>query len=480
MGWQSQVSTLRSSPSERRLTSLPPRTGWGIAICLFIFHWTTVKNPHERRLWIEYCDQVLCALFAAVGLGFAPFRAVDTYRMIHIAHYHRLSWRRRREFNLPELNDPNDLPRPKGYNEAFPKPDERVMHLITEEGDHDAEERGPSSSSSTATTNSSASPQRQQTESPTKRFAPPPATLPQAISNAKAVDHHTRRRWWRPWLTSTEKEERRHAVEAAAKAVDEAPPVSEALRRLQSKGPNGAADGGGGDGARPSTLTRNASIVSEIVKEKEEVVVLTPEEQEKLSHHQRKFHKSHGYYRFHQTATHRAFPLDLLIVIVCLLDCHSLLQGCLGGVTWGIRYEHRPTALTATLISCSLSCNAVAGFIIYLGGRRTKKKEEVERRLRIAIEEEAYKRIQAGVPLPLDRHGRSKPRDASERQGNSMIAPGMVAAPMERNRSRPTPIMEESTPSLTAASSRPSSSRMQATPATTPATTWDTKTPAMF
>lgn len=60
-------------------------TGWGIAICLFIFDWTTVRDAHQRRLWIEYCDQVLCALFAAVGLGFAPFRAMDTWRMIHIA-----------------------------------------------------------------------------------------------------------------------------------------------------------------------------------------------------------------------------------------------------------------------------------------------------------------------------------------------------------------------------------------------------------
>lgn len=67
-----------------------------------------------------------------------------------------------------------------------------------------------------------------------------------------------------------------------------------------------------------------------------------------------------------------------------------MLQAALGGVTWGIKYTHRPTVLTATIISCSLSCNAVAGIIIWLGGRRTKKKEEVERRLRIALEQEAY------------------------------------------------------------------------------------------
>lgn len=54
----------------------------------------------------------------------------------------------------------------------------------------------------------------------------------------------------------------------------------------------------------------------------------------------------------------------------------------------------RPTALTATLISASLSCNAVAGLLIYIGGRRTKKKKEVERRLRVALEKEAWERMQ--------------------------------------------------------------------------------------
>lgn len=83
-----------------------------------------------------------------------------------------------------------------------------------------------------------------------------------------------------------------------------------------------------------------------------------------------------------------------MIVIVCLLDCHSLLQAALGGCTWGIYYLDRPTALTATLISCSLSCNAVAGLLIYIGGRRTKKREEVGRRLKVALEAEAWKRME--------------------------------------------------------------------------------------
>ena len=77
---------------------------------LFIFSW--IKVDARRRYWIEICDQILCALFAAVGLGFAPFRAVDTYRMIHIAKLHHRTWERRTKLGLHGLRDPNDLPRP--------------------------------------------------------------------------------------------------------------------------------------------------------------------------------------------------------------------------------------------------------------------------------------------------------------------------------------------------------------------------------
>ena len=188
-------------------------------------------------------------------------------------------------------------------------------------------------------------------------------------------------------------------------------------------------------------LERNMSIQSELVKEKEDVVVLTKGEQEVLEHHQRKFHASHTFYRYHETSTHKAFPLDLMIVIVCLLDCHSLLQGALGGCTWGIKYTHRPTVLTATLITCSLSCNAVAGIIIWIGGRRTKKREEVERRLRIALEQEALEKIErrrARGELP-DRtpHGEGEDRDRLEQdlddEARDRMAKDLVATPKRRS-----------------------------------------------
>lgn len=45
-----------------------------------------------------------------MGDGLAPFRAVDTYHMVFIAHYTFLTWRIRKRRRLPELKDKNDLP----------------------------------------------------------------------------------------------------------------------------------------------------------------------------------------------------------------------------------------------------------------------------------------------------------------------------------------------------------------------------------
>ena len=52
----------------------------------------------------------MVALFAIIGDGLAPFRAVDTYHMIYIAYYHRKTWKKREKLSLPELVDHNDLP----------------------------------------------------------------------------------------------------------------------------------------------------------------------------------------------------------------------------------------------------------------------------------------------------------------------------------------------------------------------------------
>lgn len=202
---------------------------------------------------INVIDNVLVALFAVVGDGLAPFRAVDTYHMIYIAHYHHLSWRLRKEKALPKLQDHNDLP---------------------------------------------------------------------------------------------------------------AKPMSE--------------------------------VDIEAAKEQGEAEfsVLTPEQQKKLQHHSEKFSKSHSFYKPHETTTHHAFPLRLLITIVVLLDCHSLFQIALGACTWGISYHVRPQALTATILSCSITVNIMAGVFIKIGDGKTRKKDVLLRMDRQELTSEAMRKVQ--------------------------------------------------------------------------------------
>jgi hypothetical protein len=205
----------------------------------------------ERKLYIvNVIDNVLVALFAIIGDGLAPFRAWDTYNMIYIVHYHRLSWKLRKKAALPKLENKNDLP-------ALHK--EQVGNEETEKGDF---------------------------------------------------------------------------------------------------------------------------------------VVLTEKQQASLTKHQDRFSKSHTFYKPHETATHFAFPIILLITIVVLLDCHSLLQISLGAVTWGIDYKVRPFALTTVILCCSIACNITAGVFISIGDHRTRKKDVLERMDRQELTSEAIAKIE--------------------------------------------------------------------------------------
>ncbi|KAI8940481.1 hypothetical protein NX059_004164 [Plenodomus lindquistii] len=124
-----------------------------------------------------------------------------------------------------------------------------------------------------------------------------------------------------------------------------------------------------------------------------EVPVLTATEQKKLEYHQGKLAKSHTFYRPHETYTHHAFSIRLLITIIVLLDCHSMFQCALGGTTWGIYYKRRPKELTAVILSCSLTCNITAGILIGRGDKRSRKKLVVEQILRQEMTEEALKKL---------------------------------------------------------------------------------------
>ncbi|KAI1381939.1 hypothetical protein F4677DRAFT_400329 [Hypoxylon crocopeplum] len=219
-------------------------TLFGLAWVLFLIGWIYVGE--EQVYAINIIDYVLVALFGIVGDGLVPFRAVDTYHMIYIAHYHRLTWKLRRRKRMANLRDKNDLP-----------------------------------------TNSD--------------------------------------------------------LEAA----------------------------------------------------RDELSVLSPQQEAQLVHHQTKFAKSHTFYKPHETKTHHAFPLNWLVAIVTLLDLHSCLQIALGSTTWGIVYNERPMAVTATILSCSIAVNITAGILISIGGRRTRKKDVVERMFRQELTREAFDKIRS-------------------------------------------------------------------------------------
>jgi hypothetical protein len=185
-----------------------------------------------------------------MGDGLAPFRAVDTYHMCFIAHYHHLTWRLRREQNLPKLQNHNDLP----------------------------------------------------SEQP---------------------------------------------------------------------------------------LDLEASVSKE-----GQFSVLNAEQQKRLDHHQKKFSRSHTFYKPHETSTHFAFPLRLLVAVVVLLDCHSFLQIALGTCTWAISYHVRPFALTTVILCCSITCNITAGIFITIGDHKTRKKDVLERMFRQDLTTQAMHKLE--------------------------------------------------------------------------------------
>lgn len=237
---------------------------------------------------INIVDNVLVALFAVIGDGLAPFRAVDTYHMIYIAHYHRKTWKRRETLGLPELANHNDLP------------DQRKEEIEPTDVD---------------------------IESMVARRVP------------------------------------RGIARRIAKRI----PKQVAWR----------------------IFTRNGG--SNVPYE---YSVLTKEEQVKLEFHERKFSKSHTFYKPHETETHFAFPLKLLVAVVLLLDCHSLLQISLGACTWGINYKKRPFALTTVILCCSITCNILGGVLISIGDKRTRKHDVIERMMRQELTSEAMEQME--------------------------------------------------------------------------------------
>jgi len=146
--------------------------------------------------------------------------------------------------------------------------------------------------------------------------------------------------------------------------------------------------------------------------------VLSEKEQAVLLHHQSKLAKSHTFYKPHETETHYAFPLRLLVTVVLLLDLHSCLQITLGACTYGIPYEVRPAAVTTAVLCCSLATNAAAGILISIGDRRTRKKDVIERILKQDLTAEAMTKL---------RKDKEKERKDAEAEANRGEESGLLA-----------------------------------------------------
>ena len=174
---------------------------------------------------------------------------------------------------------------------------------------------------------------------------------------------------------------------------------------------------GSEDGAVPETGMMDADLeAARNMHEKEELPVLTAAQQRRLQHHQDRFSRQNTYYKPHETETHYAFPLRLLITIVTLLDCHSMFQLSLSLCTWCIPYQVRPSALTATLLCCSITVNITAGVFITIGGRRTRKKDVVERMFRQQLTQEAMKRVNKAKAKEERERAAQKEREEKEKE----------------------------------------------------------------
>ncbi|KAB8291740.1 hypothetical protein EYC80_006535 [Monilinia laxa] len=262
-------------------------TLFGAAWVLFLIGWISLGS--KKQYIVNVVDNVLVALFAIIGDGLAPFRAVDTYHMAYIAHYHRKTWKRRQKLGLPELWDHNDLPEQRKEDIA-PPPQVDIESLCA----------------------------RRMPKSLAHRIAP---RIPKKYADRMVA---------------------RNQIE---------------------------------------------------VEPSYEYTVLSPEEQSVLEFHERKFSKSHTFYKPHETETHYAFPLKLLFAVVLLLDLHSCLQISLGACTWGIPYQHRPFALTTVILCCSITCNIMGGVLISIGDKRTRKHEVIEKMMKQELTSEAIETI---------------------------------------------------------------------------------------
>jgi hypothetical protein len=116
------------------------------------------------------------------------------------------------------------------------------------------------------------------------------------------------------------------------------------------------------------------------------VHVLTDKQEYELHHQQKKFMKSQTWYRPHGTETHRAFPINTAMLICLLNDGNSVFQCMLAACMWSLNRFNRPAWTTGLLIPLAFGCGICSGVLIWQGGKKTKRTERVEERLRRVLE----------------------------------------------------------------------------------------------
>jgi hypothetical protein len=102
---------------------------WGAGIVFFLGKIINLHNEEQQGYWVELCCQVENGLFTLTSIGLIPWRALDTWRVYWIWHYQRKTAALRRKKNIPQLEDPNDLPDPV-Y-------DDRYVHVLSDKEQRD-------------------------------------------------------------------------------------------------------------------------------------------------------------------------------------------------------------------------------------------------------------------------------------------------------------------------------------------------------
>lgn len=80
-------------------------TLFGLAWVLFLIGWIYVGSDDRQQYTIHIIDSVLVALFAIMGDGLAPFRAVDTYHMYFVTKYWRIMEKAKKKRAALEKSD---------------------------------------------------------------------------------------------------------------------------------------------------------------------------------------------------------------------------------------------------------------------------------------------------------------------------------------------------------------------------------------